>query len=116
MLGIGCPDRHPLLLIPFPNAPAERTHPDTAPSRESGFVLCPLRDLAGRFASRPRWVVLGHPRFTRLLTPMPRNRSFTHLISIGVRSCDQLWAWTKPLTLGLSARGLRSWQMNISQA
>jgi hypothetical protein len=42
MLGIGCPDRHPLLLMPFPNAPTERAHPDAAPSRESGFVRCPF--------------------------------------------------------------------------
>src|SRR3954467_7961525 len=42
MLGIGCPDRHALLLMPFPSAAAERTHPEAAPSRESGFVLCPV--------------------------------------------------------------------------
>src|SRR3954451_18764661 len=41
MLGIGCPDRHALLLMPFPSAAAERTHPEAAPSRESGFVLVP---------------------------------------------------------------------------
>src|SRR5260370_8685063 len=39
MLGIGCPDRHALLLMPFPNAATERTHPEAASSRESGFVL-----------------------------------------------------------------------------
>src|SRR5438067_574339 len=44
MLGIGCPDRHALLLMPFPSAAAERTHPEAAPSRESGFVLCPKAD------------------------------------------------------------------------
>src|SRR3954470_11943437 len=44
MLGIGCPDRHALLLMPFPSAAAERTHPEAAPSRESGFVQCPGAD------------------------------------------------------------------------
>src|SRR3954454_23134404 len=44
MLGIGCPDRHALLLMPFPSAAAERTHPEAAPSRESGFVPCPTPD------------------------------------------------------------------------
>src|ERR1700676_4739158 len=43
-------------------------------------------------------------------------RGAPYLISIGVRSWYQLWAWTKPLTLGLSARGLRSWLMNTIHA
>src|SRR3954471_21652347 len=46
MLGIGCPDRHALLLMPFPSAAAERTHPEAAPSRESGFVPCPIAVIA----------------------------------------------------------------------
>src|SRR4051812_47140536 len=48
MLGIGCPDRHALLLMPFPSAAAERTHPEAAPSRESGFVLWPFADMQCR--------------------------------------------------------------------
>src|SRR6266481_5786431 len=40
MLGIGCPDRHPLPLIHSP--PSPKTHrPRRAESRESGFVLLP---------------------------------------------------------------------------
>jgi hypothetical protein len=56
MLGIGCPDRHPLLLMPFPKAPTERAHPDAAPSRESGFVPCPTADLCNQPAN---WQGLG---------------------------------------------------------
>src|SRR3954463_9231388 len=52
MLGIGCPDRHALLLMPFPSAAAERTHPEAAPSRESGFVPCPKAAIASVPGSR----------------------------------------------------------------
>src|SRR3954463_5862022 len=55
MLGIGCPDRHALLLMPFPSAAAERTHPEAAPSRESGFVPCPEADPHGGIVDRLHW-------------------------------------------------------------
>src|SRR5260370_25552472 len=45
MLGIGCPDRHPLPLIHTP--PSPKTHRlRRAESRESGFVPCPIPAIA----------------------------------------------------------------------
>src|SRR4029077_3332755 len=41
MLGIGCPDRHPLPLIHSPPT-AENAPASTPPSRESAFVRCPI--------------------------------------------------------------------------
>src|SRR3954464_10885533 len=67
MLGIGCPDRHALLLMPFPSAAAERTHPEAAPSRESGFVLCPvavIEEATQRQCDRIQ-TVCGPPPITR---------------------------------------------------
>src|SRR3954465_8927482 len=57
MLGIGCPDRHALLLMPFPSAAAERTHPEAAPSRESGFVLCPEAAAGVELGTRPKLIL-----------------------------------------------------------
>src|SRR5580700_6333424 len=41
MLGIGCPDRHPLPLIHSP-PPSKIHRPRRPDSRESGFVRCPI--------------------------------------------------------------------------
>src|SRR5580700_1287225 len=55
MLGIGCPDRHPLPLIHSP-PPSKIHRPRRADSRESGFVRCPISDI-GRSGRRlpTRW-------------------------------------------------------------
>src|ERR1700719_4723531 len=62
MLGIGCPDRHPLPLIHSP--PPPKMHPPRrASSRESGFVPCPKPDLETGIAvgSSPHRPVLQQP-------------------------------------------------------
>src|SRR5580704_18738118 len=52
MLGIGCPDRHPLPLIHSP-PPSKIHRPRRADSRESGFVLCPEAAIQPSAAGKP---------------------------------------------------------------
>jgi hypothetical protein len=51
MLGTGCPDRHAFLFMHSTSPP--NAHPGVMPipSRESGFVPCPIDDLAPAGAS-----------------------------------------------------------------
>src|SRR5947208_12834184 len=59
MLGIGCPDRHALPLTHAPPSP-KIYRPRRASSRESGFVPCPVSDLARYPAQRLSRVEAGN--------------------------------------------------------